>query len=76
MKKDIKKENQIHCQCPTEGNVNPEDECLYSEEEKTGMNHKAGKCKGTNKIKKYRRGDKELYLCSCCLLNGDIELTS
>ena len=29
---------------------------------------------GTYKIKKYKRGDKELYLCSCCNILGDIEI--
>jgi hypothetical protein len=62
------------CQCPETSKVSPEREHLYSEEEKSGMNHKPGECKGTNDIKKYRRGDKELYLCSCCVLFGDIEL--
>ena len=64
----------IKCECPEEGAVPLEREHKYSKEEKSGMNHKPNKCKGTNNIKKYRRGDKELYLCSCCNLFEDIEI--
>lgn len=68
-------ENQIHCQCPEKSEVPPEREHLYSEEEKIGMNHEPNKCKGTNEIKQYKRGDKEIYLCSCCNLSSDVILT-
>lgn len=62
------------CQCDEVGKVSKEREYMYSEEEKSGMNHDKGKCKGTNKIKKYKRGEKILWLCSCCNLFGDIEI--
>jgi len=65
---------KIKCQCSAEANVPFEDKKMYSLAEKSGMNHKPGKCKGTNNIKKYRRGNKELYLCSCCYFLGDIEI--
>ena len=64
----------IKCQCPEKGYVPPTEENMYLEEEKNGMNHEPGHCKGTYKIKKYKRGDKELYLCSCCNILGDIEI--
>lgn len=64
---------EIKCQCPIKAEVSIGRECLYSDEEKTGMNHEPNKCLGTNDIKKYRRGKLELYLCSCCFLSGDIE---
>ena len=67
-------EIKIHCQCPEKGEVTPESECYYSEEEKSGMNHEPNECRGTNKIKKYKRRNKELYLCSCCNLREDVEL--
>ncbi len=62
------------CECPQKGVVPREREFMYTEEEKSGMNHEPNKCNGTNEIKKYKRDDKELYLCSCCYLFGDIEL--
>ena len=64
----------IKCQCPIKGSVPPEIEYMYSEEEKIGMNHEPNECKCTNNIKKYKRGDKELYLCSCCVIEGDERL--
>lgn len=61
----------IKCQCPDEGIVPPEGESMYSEEEKTGMNHEPNKCKGTNDIQLYKRKGKTLYLCSCCCTFND-----
>ncbi len=69
MKKEI-----IKCECPYKSVVLPAEERFYSEKEKSGMNHEPNKCKGTNDIKKYRRNDKELYLCSCCVDFGDVEI--
>ena len=63
----------MKCECPNKGIVEKSDEHLYSEEEKSGMNHKKGECKGTNEIKQYIRNGKKLWLCSCCTL-GDIEV--
>ena len=72
----IKDQNkkQLRCECPDTGNVPMEDEGMYSKEEKSGMNHKPNQCKRTNNIKKYRRGNKDLYLCSCCVMFGDKEI--
>lgn len=58
------------CQCPEFADATS-NEWMYSEEEKSGMNHQPNKCKGTNEIKKWLRDGKELYLCSCCNLFGD-----
>lgn len=65
---------KLKCECPEEGFVPVGNEHQYLPEEKSGMNHEAGKCKGTNDIKLYKRGDEELHLCSCCWLLGDIEV--
>lgn len=65
---------KIKCECPLEGNVSPSMVDMYSEEEKAGMYHKPNKCKGTHNLKKFRRGKKKLWLCSCCTLPGDIEI--
>jgi hypothetical protein len=62
------------CQCPETGNVSPEDEFMYSKEERTGMNHKPNECKGTNDLKLYERNGKKIWLCSCCFIPGDTEI--
>jgi len=65
----------IHrCECPAVSSVPKSRESEYSKEEKSGMNHKPNKCPCTNEVKKYKRGNKILYLCSCCHLTGDILL--
>ena len=61
----------IKCQCPILGYVSTERESQYTKEEKSGMNHKPNKCKGTNNIKPYKRNGKKLYLCSCCYFGDD-----
>ncbi len=65
---------KIKCQCPETSFTPKEHEDMYSEEEKSGMNHEPGECTGTNDIKLYERNGKKLYLCSCCFLFGDKEL--
>lgn len=60
------------CECPIKGSVPIERENEYSEEEKIGMNHEAGECKCTNDLKQYKRKGKNLWLCSCCNLQGDV----
>ena len=59
------------CECPEKGYTPLERQSMYSPEEKSGMNHLPNECAGTNEVKKYRRVDKEMYLCSCCNLFGD-----
>ena len=61
------------CECPYKVRVEKWLETLYSEEEKSGMNHEPNKCKGTNNLKQYIRNGKRLWLCSCCCLFGDVE---
>ncbi|KKN18189.1 hypothetical protein LCGC14_0958250 [marine sediment metagenome] len=65
---------KIKCQCDDTGFVPEERQCMYSAEEKIGMNHEPNKCEGWYKIKKYQRGEEVLYLCSSCHILGDIEL--
>lgn len=62
------------CECPETGRVDKWREQFYSSAEKSGMNHLPNKCKGTNDLKKYKRGEKELTLCSCCRMPFDIEV--
>ena len=67
---------KLKCECPDTGETPSEREYQYAEEEKSGMNHKPNECKGTNKIKLYNRNGKALFLCSCCNMFGDKEVTS
>ena len=60
------------CECPKTGSVEKYNEYMYSEEEKSGMNHEPNECKGTNEVKQYERGSRKLWLCSCCYLFGDL----
>lgn len=62
------KEKKLKCECPEKAYVSPEREYQYSEEEKAGMNHEPNKCKGTYKLKKYKRDGKIIVLCSCCTM--------
>ena len=64
----------MKCQCPEKGEVPVYREDQYSDEEKSGMNHKPNECKGTNEVKLYVRDEKKLWLCSCCNVMGDTEL--
>ena len=66
---------KIKCECPVLRRVSKDRENQYSPEEKSGMNHKPGKCKGTNKVKKYNRNGIILNLCSCCNTFGDKEIS-
>ena len=66
---------KIKCQCPDTADANkmiyPLD---FSKEEKLGMFHEPNKCKCTNDLKLYKRGNKKLWLCSCCHIFGDEEV--
>ena len=62
------------CECPNKVYVPPEKEYMYSQEEKSGMNHEPNQCEGTNEIKTYIRNGKKLNLCSCCTMIRDKEL--
>ena len=64
----------VKCECNRTGNVSPERESMYSNKEKSGMNHKPGECKGTNEVKLYLRRGKKIWLCSCCSMPGDEEI--
>ncbi len=63
------------CQCDEKGTVPKENEYMYAVSEKIGMNHEPDKCEGWYNLKKYKRGSKVLYLCSCCNTHGDILLS-
>ena len=63
------------CECNIDSFVEKERRHEYSKEEKAGMNHKAGKCKGTYKMEKYIRDGKEILLCNCCWFSGEEKIT-
>lgn len=65
----------IFCECSEESQVPKSHEFMYEPEEYLGMNHKPGRCKGTYKLTQYRRPDGDiLWLCSCCVLSGDVAI--
>lgn len=68
--------SKIKCECDVKSFVPPEREHNYSDEEKLGMNHEPNECKGTNKIKLYKRNGKKIYLCSCCNSFEDKEINA
>jgi len=68
-------DRKIKCQCPETANVSPDMEHMFQEEEKAGMKHQPNKCLGSYQIGKFKRGEKELWLCSCCSLTGDIRIS-
>lgn len=66
--------NAPRCQCPEEGVRNPVVRHLCSDEEWAVAAHAPGECRGTLRLAKYQRGDKILWLCSCCNLSWDVRL--
>ena len=69
-----KQNGKRRCECPTKGDVSISRQHLYSEEEKSGMNHEPNKCPCTNDLKLYERHGKRIMLCSCCHLSIDKEV--
>lgn len=67
----------IKCECPETGVLRFGMESLYDEEtELPFVKHEPNQCKCTNNLKQYIRKGKKLWLCSCCCLSGDIEVTN
>mgnify|MGYP001563278603 CR=1 FL=1 len=65
-------ENTHHrCECPSVVTISLLKAWYLPEEYKT-MSHEAGKCPGDYLVKKYQRGDRTLWLCSCCHLSTDM----
>lgn len=65
---------EIKCECPELSVLKEHMKMFYDPElELPFVDHEPGKCKCTNKIKAYKRGNKILYFCSCCKLLGDLE---
>lgn len=61
------------CQCPEQGKLSLGWAWSYDWKlELPFVTHAPGKCKCTNELKRYRRGKKILWLCSCCRLPGDV----
>ena len=74
MKKE-KTKNKIRCECPEKSIRNPiSDSFGYLPEEEKARSHEPNKCPGTYDLKRYKRGNKILWLCSCCHLSRDIEI--
>ena len=60
------------CECPDDVVGPPIIPELYdSVTELPFVVHRVGECQCTHRLRRYRRGDKTLWLCSCCHLLGD-----
>lgn len=66
------KEKQIRCECPNDSMNNIMPASRYTEEEQSGRQHAKGKCPCIAELKKYKRGNKILWLCSCCTLGNEV----
>lgn len=42
--------------------------------ERSFLNHKPGECQCQNDLRQYDRDGKILWLCSCCVLLGDVPI--
>ena len=63
------------CECDNRGILNSRFESWYDKEKELPfVNHEPNGCKCKNDIKRYKRKDKIIYLCSICILMGDEEL--
>lgn len=60
------------CECDFVGFVEPERLCEYdAETERPFVNHKPHECLCTNNLRLFRRGDRTIWLCSCCNTSRD-----
>lgn len=66
------KTKELKCQCPVEGKITKKYKYLYTKEELKYINHKPNKCKNKIGLKIYLKDGKEMLLCSCCHLSGDV----
>jgi hypothetical protein len=65
----------MKCECPDKGVLNPAIASMYDPyAELPFVEHAPGKCRCTNDLKLYRRGEKTLWLCSCCITTKDYEV--
>jgi len=63
------------CQCPEEGILDSTMRSWYDvKTELPFVNHKPNECKCNNELKRYKRRNKVLILCSCCYLFDDKEV--
>ncbi len=62
------------CECPDDSMNNRNPPSMYSMEEQNGRCHKPNKCPCVNNLKQYMRGNKKLWLCSCCNQSQDKEI--
>lgn len=66
--------DEVHaCECPEDAISSPISNLIgYEPEEEKARAHAAGKCPGDYKVMLYDRRGKHLWLCSCCILIGDM----
>lgn len=67
---------KIKCECGETGKLNSMIADWYDQEKELPfVNHKPNECKCVNNLKKYIRNGKKVWLCSCCCLSSDKEIT-
>jgi hypothetical protein len=83
MKKIKQKENgkkhitpkRVKCDCQKEATLVPGWEDLYDPvKELPFVNHRPGKCQCTNLLEQYILKGKKVWLCSCCIGQGEREI--
>lgn len=67
---------QLRCECPVQGRINPMMRAWYDEEtELPFVDHEPNECKCSNDLARYRCSDGVTrVLCSCCNCTGDARL--
>ena len=62
----------MKCECQNVGRLMPMMASQYDPDtELPFVNHKAGECKCTNELKKYKKNGKIVHLCSCCVMGEE-----
>lgn len=64
----------MKCQCDQEGKLGCPESWYDAELELPYVNHKPNECRCTNDLKLYKRGGKQLWLCSICWTSNDKEV--
>ena len=67
-----------YCECPETGldeaAGGAPDSWYDAVTERPFVKHEPHECRCTNNLRRYKRGDKILMLCSCCNVSGDQEI--
>lgn len=62
------------CECDQQQVRNPIMDSWYSDAERPFMEHAPNECKCTIDLRRYKRGDRVMWLCSVCRFSDDKEI--